>query len=124
MLFAYLVQFVAAFHSSANAAGTRISRSDEVPSSAFALASVGICLHLVNDICFNAIHPLLRGADSALAPFCREFRDSSPPARGRLEAEKAALLSDRFIPSCEGQTLLSLHFAANFAIHPLLRGAD
>ena len=50
------------------------------------------------------IHPLLRGADLASNMMVSLNRDSSPPARGRLEMFLLSCDFLRFIPSCEGQT--------------------
>ena len=52
-----------------------------------------------------AIHPLLRGADQAPISLITAEGDSSPPARGRLVPFRYVHVVERFIPSCEGQTL-------------------
>ena len=71
-----------------------------------------------------AIHPLLRGADSMVGKFRKRMNDSSPPARGRLHSGLNTRADTRFIPSCEGQTIIFFQIRVQRSIHPLLRGAD
>ena len=73
---------------------------------------------------YNAIHPLLRGADLLVYSVPFSSHDSSPPARGRLTGLSAFESDCRFIPSCEGQTNISSIALLALSIHPLLRGAD
>ena len=75
-------------------------------------------------IWIRLIHPLLRGADSLCLGLYACPCDSSPPARGRHSFVSGSLNSNRFIPSCEGQTSFSPFTVCSAAIHPLLRGAD
>ena len=70
------------------------------------------------------IHPLLRRADSHLLARISSRGDSSPPANGRPELGNPFVSSERFIPSCEGQTLEAVGTSVTPAIHPLLRMAD
>ena len=69
-------------------------------------------------------HPLIRGADFLIFLSVSSFCDSSPLARGRPSAVVIVEIHSRFIPSCEGQTLLILSHTQTEPIHPLLRGAD
>ena len=56
----------------------------------------------------NSIHPLLRGADVIKCLDNFVLNDSSPPARGRRHYLINLSKQCRFIPSCEGQTVVAL----------------
>ena len=70
-----------------------------------------------------AIHPLLRGADRFRKIDFKKINDSSPLARGRHQLPYRQF-PFRFIPSCEGQTIMYHPGMRQPTIHPLLRGAD
>lgn len=73
---------------------------------------------------FRLIHPLMRGADGLRTSSRSLTSDSSPHAKGRLTNAGTCNSSSRFIPSCEGQTVLCDNASFIFSIHPLMRRAD
>ena len=71
----------------------------------------------------GVIHPLLQGADSEKPEDADVLYDLSLLAKGRLFVFFLYCLCQRFIPSCEGQTLRRLTHNWKAPIHPFLRRA-
>ena len=70
------------------------------------------------------IHPFLRRADFCHKPIDASHIDSSLLAKGRRLAGAMNFTTNRFIPSCEGQTVRYAEWSAMLSIHPFLRRAD
>ena len=72
----------------------------------------------------NAVHPHVRGADQyALADYSPPA-GSSPRAWGRPEIRFRRCVPCWFIPTCVGQTVVSLPTDLEKSVHPHVRGAD
>ena len=90
--------------SSPLARGRRVEDSQQAPQVRFIPSCEGQTYHFSPEFRYNAIHPLLRGADYDIKNIHFRVDDSSPLARGRLPAHVQGVPALRFIPSCEGQT--------------------
>ena len=70
----------------------------------------------------RSVHPHVRGEYAALAAAQGEFTGSSPRAWGILQGNSTKTVSDRFIPTCVGNTPAPSACPLRSSVHPHVRG--
>src|SRR6266516_7555999 len=68
------------------------------------------------------VHPHMRGEHQRLSCSDSRGNGSSPHAWGTLERRQTCLRPCRFIPTCVGNTLISLSEKPPCTVHPHMRG--